>query len=254
MATGLSIYEYAYPMQFLPRALYPEGRRSLVIGLGAGFIPRWYAAQGIATEVVDIDPAVLSLARKHFGFPAAIPVHIEDARHFLAQSRASYDYIVLDVFNGDTTPGHLLSVEAMRLLAERLNQPGVLAINLVGSLQRENFMTASVIRTLQTVFDQVDIYPVIAQNALEKSGNLVVVAYRGAQRTPDAALYAREPVHPMARDLVGHALVNRFSFPPGTPAIILTDDFNPIDLRDLWMKEDVRRNILETTDPDILLG
>ena len=254
VATGLSIYEYAYPMQFLPRALYPEGRRSLVIGLGAGFVPRWYAAQGIATEVVDIDPQVLSLARKHFSFPAGIPVHIEDARHFLAQSRASYDYIVLDVFNGDTTPGHLLSVEAMRLLAERLNQQGVLAINLVGSLQRENFMTASVIRTLQTVFDQVDIYPVIAQDALEKSGNLVVIAYRGAPRTPDAAVYANEPVHPMARDLVGHALVNRFSFPPGTPAIILTDDFNPIDLRDLWMKEDVRRNILETTDPDILLG
>lgn len=254
VATGLSVYEYIYPLQFLPRALHPEGRSSLVIGLGAGFIPRWYAAQGVATEVVDIDPEVASLARKHFNFPAAIPVHIEDARHFLARSTKSYDYIVLDVFNGDTTPGHLLSVEAMRLIGERLNPQGVLAINLIGSLQQENFMTASVIRTLQAVFERVDIYPVIAQDAPEKSGNLAVVAYRGAQRTPDAAHYAQEPIHPMARDLVRQALVNRFSFPPDTPAIILTDDFNPIDLRDLWMKENLRRNLLESTDPDILLG
>nr|MDP2191886.1 fused MFS/spermidine synthase [Rhodoferax sp.] len=254
VATGLSVYEYPYPMQFLPVALHPDGRSSLVIGLGAGFIARWYAARGIETEVVDIDPAVVDLARKHFNFPATIPVHIEDARHFLAQSKKSFDYIVLDVFNGDTTPGHLLSVEAMRLLAQRLKPQGVLAINLIGSLRRENFMTASVIHTLQTVFDQVQIIPLIRDVAQQQSGNLVVLAYRGAQRSSNSAAYAQEPVHPMARDLVTHALQKRFSFPVDTPAMLLTDDFNPIDLRDLWMKEEVRSNILETTDLDILLG
>lgn len=254
VATGLSVYEYAYPMQFLPRALYPQGRSSLVIGLGAGFIPRWYAARGIDTEVVDIDPEVLSLARKHFNFPTSIPVHVEDARHFLAGSTKSFDYIVLDVFNGDTTPGHLLSVEAMRLLAQRLSSQGVLAINLVGSLQHENFMTASVIRTLQSVFEQVHIYPVMQDTAQQNSGNLVVVAYRGAPRALNMDLHAQEPVHPLAQELVKRAMGNSFKFPLQTPAMLLTDDFNPIDLRDLWMKEDVRQHILETTDPDILLG
>jgi hypothetical protein len=129
-----------------------------------------------------------------------------------------------------------------------------LAINLVGSLQRENFMTASVVHTLKSVFDQVDIYPVIAKDSREQTGNLVVVAYRGAPRKPDNALHASEPVHSLARDLVRHTLTNRFSFPADTPAILLTDDFNPIDLRDLWLKEEVRRDILKTTDPDILLG
>lgn len=254
VSTGLSVYEYPYPMQFLPRALFPEGRSSLVIGLGAGFIPRWYAARGVETEVVDIDPVVVELARKHFNFPASIPVHVEDARHFLARSQKSFDYIVLDVFSGDTTPGHLLSVEAMRLMAQRLNPQGVLAINLIGSLRGENFMTASVIRTLQTVFDQVQIVPLMQDATQEQSGNLVVLAHRGAARTPVTALYAQEPIHPMARDLVTHALQNRFNFPLDTPTMLLTDDFNPIDLRDLRMKEDVRRNILETIDFDILLG
>ena len=36
--------------------------------------------------------------------------------------------------------------------------------------------------------------------------------------------------------------------------MLLTDDYNPIDFYDLWLKEKVRRTILETTDWDILLG
>lgn len=254
VVSGLPVYEYAYPMEFLPRALYPAGRSSLVIGLGAGYIPRWYAARGVKTEVVDIDAEVLSLARKHFNFPLDIPVHIEDARYFLTRNTQQFDYVLLDVFNGDTTPGHLLSVEAMRLMSDRLSPEGVLAINLAGSLQRDTLMTASVIHSLKTVFDQVQIYPVIPKERLNKSGNLIVIAYRGVERTLQKSLYAQEPIHPQARQLVEQSMSKSFNFPPGTPAMLLTDDFNPIDLHDLWMKEDVRKNILETTDPDILLG
>jgi spermidine synthase len=254
VVSGLSLYEYTYPMQFLPRALYPAGRSSLVIGLGAGFIPRWYAARGVSTEVVDIDAEVLSLARKHFNFPIDIPVHIEDARYFLTRNDRQYDYVLLDVFNGDTTPGHLLSVDAMRLMSQHLSPEGVLAINLAGSLQRDTLMTASVIHSLKTVFDQVHIYPVILKEQQSKSGNLVVIAYRGPLRTMQSSVYAQEPIHPQARHLVEQSMSNSFSFPPGTPALLLTDDFNPIDLRDLWLKEEVRQNILNTTDPDILLG
>lgn len=254
VVSGLSVYEYPYMMQFLPRALYPAGRTSLVIGLGAGYIPRWYAERGVNTDVVDIDAEVLSLARKHFNFPPDIPVHIEDARYFLARNTQQFDYVLLDVFNGDTTPGHLLSVEAMRLLSDRLSPEGVLAINLVGSLQRETLMTASVIHSLKTVFDQVQIYPVIPKERQNQSGNLVVIAYRGAQRTLQRSAYEQEPIHPQARQLVEQSMSSSFSFPPDTPAVLLTDDFNPIDLHDLWLKEDVRKNILETTDPDLLLG
>lgn len=254
MHNGLSVYEYNYLLEFLPRALHPSGRKSLVIGLGAGVIPRWYDARGIETEVVDIDPEVVRMARTHFKFPEHIPVHVEDARYFLTRTTSHYDYIVLDVFNGDTTPGHLLSREAMQLIEARLKTEGVLAINLMGSLDRENFMTASVVKTLQSVFEQVQIYPLIAETAAEKNGNLVIIAYRGSPRETDRTIYAREPIHILAREVVDHALINRFSFPSGTPATLLTDDFNPIDLRDLWMKEKVRGRILETTHPDILLG
>lgn len=254
VASGLSVYEYPYLLQFLPRALHPEGRNCLVIGLGAGVVPHWYEEQGIETDVVDIDPEVVDLARRHFNFPSRIPVHVQDARHYLVENPKPYDYIILDVFSGDTTPGHLLSVEALRLIGQRLKSNGVLAINLMGSLDQENFITASVIRTLQAVFDQVEIHPIIAESAMPRLGNLAIVAYRGNQRLAAIDMNALQTVHPLASDLVRQTLSNRFSFPAGTPAMILTDDFNPIDLRDLWIKEEVRRSILRSTDPDILLG
>ena len=45
----------------------------------------------------------------------------------------------------------------------------------------------------------------------------------------------------------------RFAFPKGTPAIVLTDDFNPVDVRDSKLRESLRREILETTDWGMLL-
>lgn len=254
MANGQSVYEYSYLMQFLPYALNPGGKNCLVIGLGTGIVPSWYATQGIHTEVVDIDPKVASLARQHFGFDPNIAVHIEDARYFLNRSTQHYDYVVLDVFNGDTTPGHVLSLEAMRLLKERMTPNGVLAINLMGTLGERGFMTASVVKTVQAVFGQVQVHPVFAPNVPEASGNLAIIAHDGPARTLRADLLTAFPVHPLAVVGVRLGMQNTYRFPASTQAMLLTDDYNPIDFYDLWLKERVRRTILETTDWDILLG
>lgn len=250
----MSVYEYPYLLQFLPRALNPGGRRCLVIGLGAGLVPAWYEAQGVETEVVDIDPAVVELAREYMGFDPAIPVHVEDARYFLNNAAKRYDYIVLDVFNGDTTPGHLLNVEAMRLARERLTPNGVLAVNLIGSLKQHTYMTASVVKTMQSVFGQVAIYPVFDPEAGSGVGNLEIVAYDGPERTLRIDDVKNLAIHPIVEKTVRHVMTRTFAFPPRTPAIVLSDDYNPVDFYDLWLKERVRRNYLDYTDFDILLS
>ena len=122
----------------------------------------WYEKMGIKTDTVDIDPNVVTIAKKYFGFELAGDVIISDARYYLINSNKTYDYIVLDVFNGDTTPGHILSVEALQILKTRMTQKGILAVNLAGSLKKETFMTASVIKTLESVFKTVEIYPVFS--------------------------------------------------------------------------------------------
>jgi spermidine synthase len=250
LADGRSVYEYSYLMELLPLALQPQGRRCLVIGLGAGVVPRWYAARGIVTDVVDIDPRIVAVAQEHFGFRPSGEVFVEDARAFLARGGGRYDYIVIDVFNGDTTPGHLLSREAIELARARLNPGGVLALNLMGSLRQHAAMTVSVIRTLNSVFREVAVHPLFDPAAGDGTGNFVVIARDGPA---SVAGVAPEGVHPLAEAGVRHGLAGPVAVPDHPDAIVLSDDFNPIDVRDIWLKEKVRRTILDTTPADILL-
>ncbi|MDX1594711.1 MAG: fused MFS/spermidine synthase [Gammaproteobacteria bacterium] len=247
---GLAVYEYSYFLQFLPVALHPGGTRALVIGLGAGMAPRWYVARGITVDVVDIDPDVVDLARRHLDFTTNGRVAIEDARTFLARPGPRYDYILLDVFSGDVTPGHLLSREAVTLVAGRLDDGGVLALNLIGNLGEGRFMTASVVETLRTAFDTVEVTPTFDPGIYPSEGNLIITAYQGPRREVTPRILS--PVHPLAIDRVRRNLARRYTFPPGTPAIVLTDDYNPIDVFDAPLRERVRRSIIATTEPELL--
>lgn len=246
---GLSVYEYPYLLELLPLAIHPGIRSSLQIGLGAGVVPRRLTARGISVDVVDIDPEVAAIAREYFGF-AGMRVHQEDARAHLVVSDRTYDLIVVDAFNGDTTPAHLLSVEALRLVKARLNPGGLMAMNLVGCLGQHGSMTRSVIKTLQAVFREVAVHPTADGDPPEGVSNLVVVARDGPvifTSTPEAA------IHPLAEQGVRAGLFQTVSVPDRDDAFVLTDDFNPIDVRDIWVKEQVRRAILESTDLDVLL-
>jgi spermidine synthase len=249
----MPIYDYFYFLEFIPYGLNPAGKTCLVVGLGAGIIPMWYESMGIATDVVDIDPHVVDIARDYFGFRSRGAVQIADARHYLTASGKRYDYIILDVFNGDTTPGYLLSREAVSLLKNRLAGNGILAINLIGGLKEDTLMTASVVKTLRGVFRTVEIYPTFSVSYSDGSGNLALVAYDAdtLRFNPDAV--KGFPVHPFADISVTQLLGTTFSFPPHADALMLSDDYNPIDFYDLGHKEKVRENVLRNTDADILL-
>lgn len=251
---GLSVYEYPYFLTLLPMGLHPGARSCLVVGLGAGVVPAWYEARGISTDVVEIDPVVVSVAREYFGYAPAGTVHVADARQFLATSERRYDVVILDVFNGDITPVHVLSQEALRAVRQRLNPGGVLAINLVGSIRDRTFVTASVVRTAETVFESVFLYPTFDTRASDGTGNLILVAYDGPPRPLAPSVREGVRVHNLAVENVRLGLSSPLTFPPGTPATVFTDDFNPADVRDLWLREQVRRSILGTTNWQLLLG
>jgi spermidine synthase len=253
MNNRLSVYEYAYLLEMLPYQINPAGRNCLVIGLGAGLVPMWFEQQGIRTDVVDIDPVVVDVARRFFDFRISGDIILSDARHYLVTARRSYDYVVLDVFNGDTTPGHILSREALELVRERMTERGVLAINLIGSLGGNNLMTASVVKTLRSVFGQVEIYEAGSGKDKNGYGNLAIMAYSFAPVPRQPAGAGNFPVHVMAREGVEHAFTGPVQEPLHASAFVLSDDYNPIDFFDSALKEEVRRDILKNTDWDILI-
>jgi len=128
-------------------ALRPRTETALIVGLGAGLAPRILAVYGVSCESVEIDPAVVAMARSEFGFTGSVTVG--DGRAILARENRCFDLIFLDVCTADRLAWHLFTVEAMRLVRDRLTPAGVLAIQFIGD---DGPWSASVVRTVETAF------------------------------------------------------------------------------------------------------
>jgi spermidine synthase len=253
MNNGLSLYAYQYFLEFLPYALHPAGNRCLVIGLGAGIIPSWYETMEIRTDVLDISKDVVDIARTYFGFDNSGSVFVEDARYFLNSTKERYDYIILDVSRGDTTPSHIMSRESFKLVKKTLVDGGIMGLNLAGSLKYETFMTASVIKTIEEEFKYVRAYPLFVPEKGDGIGNVIVIASDAPLPPLDITVFDRYKVHPEVRMKMNSYLGSTFRFPPETKSIILTDEYNPADLYELWYKEKDREAILRGIYHDLLL-
>ncbi len=123
-------------MQLAALYFHPEPKRVLVIGLGGGILPR--ALQTLYPEIemdcVDIDPAVVKVARQYFGFVPAAKTRIvtQDGRVFVkraATQARQYDLIVLDAFDERYVPEHMMTREFLQELNLLLAPKGVLTAN-----------------------------------------------------------------------------------------------------------------------------
>lgn len=132
----------------------PEIRRVLIIGLGGGTLPM--AIQKVAPEAridtVEIDPAVLDVARRFFGFAPGPrhEVHIDDGRAFVQRAKADgrqYDLVMLDAFDTTYIPPHLMTREFLEEVKSLLTPGGILAANTFSSselYERESATYATV--------------------------------------------------------------------------------------------------------------
>lgn len=104
-----------------------------IIGLGTGTL----AALSQKEDIVDfyeIDKDIKKLAQYYFtylsGAKSKVQIIVEDGRLALkARPHGYYDLIVVDAFNGDAIPFHLLTKEAMSLYASKLKPQGIIALH-----------------------------------------------------------------------------------------------------------------------------
>jgi SAM-dependent methyltransferase len=134
----LTYYHRAGPCGELFAAMagrIPRGRVAAV-GLGVGSIAA-YGAPGEQWTFFEIDAAVARTARSHFTFlsdsAATVDVRIGDGRLLIEQARdAEFGLILLDAFNSDAVPVHLLTREALAIYLSKLAPGGVLAFHVSG--------------------------------------------------------------------------------------------------------------------------
>ena len=123
-------------MSFAGLLLKQAPQRILVAGLGGGTIPTVLAElfPTAKIDVVEIDAAVVSVAKEFFGFEESenMQVSVQDARVFVKRAGIrgeQYDYIVLDAFTGDYIPEHLLTQEFMQEVKAIMAPQAVLVAN-----------------------------------------------------------------------------------------------------------------------------
>lgn len=104
-----------------------------LVGLGAGAAAA-YAIEGSEFDFFEIDQTVVTLARKHFSYlkrcGERCNVEVGDGRRlFDDKSDGTYDMIVLDAYNSDAVPTHLMTTEAFETYRAKLKPHGVIAFH-----------------------------------------------------------------------------------------------------------------------------
>jgi spermidine synthase len=169
----------------LALAVHPSATRTLVIGLGGGSVVKrmWRDYPQMHLDAVEIDPDVAEVAHELFEVPhdERIRVLVGDGREVLRASDEVYDLIVVDAFDDDRIPPHLLTEEFLRELRDHLSEGGVVAYNVIGSIHGDHSKPfRSFHRTLSNVWRNVWMFPVgLSANGpimLAFGGNIVLLA------------------------------------------------------------------------------
>lgn len=163
--------------------IYPKPRNILLIGLGGGTLARALGKVLPETviDTVEIDPAVARVAEQFFGYRQGPTqrLFIEDGRAFIERAHTEgrqYDVIMLDAFDVDYIPAHLLTREFLRHVHAILSPNGVLVSNTFSNSAMYDRESATYADVFGPFFNLRD-------------GNRVIIAARGP--LPDAALLRR---------------------------------------------------------------
>lgn len=175
-------------------AVQPNIQRALVIGLGGGSLVKqlWRDHPQMHIDAVELDPAIVDVAYEYFGLPEdeRIDVFVGDGREYLNTCNEVYDLIVVDAYDDDQIPPHLLTEQFLFECRDHLSPEGVIAYNLIGYVHGDHSKPfRSFYRTIDNVWRNVWLFPVGLSVGgpiqLAFGGNLVLLASDAQVSTHD---------------------------------------------------------------------
>lgn len=233
---------FNYTKQLLTGLLVnPKPKRILIIGLGGGtmsntlhqLLPDSYI------DNVEIDESVIKVARQYFGFLEndQIKTYSQDGRVFVKRAllkKLQYDWIILDAFNGDYIPEHLMTKEYLEETKRLLSPQGILTANTFSSSKLYVYESA----TYKAVFG--DYYQV---SNPDNSNRIILARNNGLDENlykEQAAIEQNESITKLAIKLLTigvdakqlykniKSTATHQDWPDDSP--VLTDQFSPANL------------------------
>ncbi len=138
----------------------------LLLGLGAGSV-----ANIIRNELeldcpitgVDIDPAVIEAARKHFALDklSGLRVVISDAYAFAIECKEAYDFIVFDIYIDDKVPVKFETLKFVRMLSKLLKPGGKVVFNKLQTSLADESGVLMLTRYFQTIFEKTEVVKIL---------------------------------------------------------------------------------------------
>lgn len=232
----ISCASFTHALRALALAHTTEIDSVLCIGLGIGVVPMQFAADGAHVDVAEIHPGIVELAGDYFDFdPTRVNVHLEDGRNFLHRNRRQYDVIFFDAFSGDSSPSHLLTLEAFRDARSGLERNGALIMNcIVETEPGEDVFLASLLRTMRSVFQHVRVY-------ISPDGNVFLVG-----KDSESLEFAGDPQIAEIPEKIQERIVQTLANADREErdnGMILRDDFNPIEFYDAAYRARAREKL-----------
>lgn len=177
------LFDYNERFRELVRGVNPK--RVLVLGGGVLTLPVALNREftDLHIDVVERDGLLIELAEKYFGYLPndRMTIYIGDGVSYLADTEATYDLIIMDVFDEARIPPAFLTPAFMRHAYRHTSRHGLVAINCIASLQGRNSTTLRTLRTaVHTTFPVVELFCAARDVSEWMSENYLVIGHDGS--------------------------------------------------------------------------
>lgn len=245
LSRGVKLLYHNYFLELAPYCFEDaREKKALLVGLAGGLLAEILELHGVEVTAVEIDPEVVEVARKFFGYHGK--VIIGDGRQALEDSSGTYDMCIIDAYSGDAFPFHMASVEMFEEISRILGEKGVLGMNYIGV--PDDRATASILRTVGEVFDHVRAFKT------EESPAVQPICILASNR--DLELSARRWLPDMDSfegvDPVSSALTRLELKTTRAVGRLLTDNHNPIDFDRAQAAVEWRNRTADVLGPDAI--
>jgi spermidine synthase len=218
---------------FMIAPLLVEGRgvaapeNALLIGSAGGTVARQLtAAYGpIPIDGVEIDPAIVQVARDYFALDELpnLDVAIADGRYALKASDADYDLIGVDAYRQPYIPFQLTSLEFFQEIADHLMPHGVVVVN-AGRSATDFRLVDALAATMR------DVFPYVTAIDVARYNNTMLIGSNAPLSTDTlTSSVANLPGDSPLREVAAWSIAdgNMRAIEPG--GVIFTDDRAPVE-------------------------
>jgi spermidine synthase len=199
-----------------------------IVGLAAGTTARQATAvygEDVAIDGFEIDPQIVEVGRTYFEMDEPnLDVIVADGRWGLAHSEKTYDIISVDAYRPPYIPWHMTTLEFFQIVHERLDDDGVMVIN-IGRSPLDRALVNDLATTIRQVF------PTVFVMDVPGSFNSILFATRQPGSWDNFWANYTELVQSDAPELLLEAMTTTLTYQQPAPETtrVYTDDRTPIE-------------------------